>query len=154
MRARTNLTGAVEGSLVIFYNGYQGKVVTVEDARVKVSVPLLSGNGVKLNIWLDKKLGSEYTPRKAKSPALEAHIKTAKAYNKVIAAYEESMTHLIKEAAKMQKLEVKDFTIQKVEKRKYVVCVDLPTGKTTVDKTFKSITRANEWCALHLAIKR
>ena len=146
MRARTNLTGAVEGSIVIFDNGYQGKVITVEDARVKVSVPLRTGNGVKLNLWLDKYFGTEYTPRKAKSPAIEAHIKTAKAFNKACADYDKAMTTLIKE----NKLEVKDFTIQKVEKRKYVVCVDLPTGKTTVDKTFKSITAANEWCALHL----
>lgn len=59
MRARTNLTLAVEGSLVIFDNGYQGKIITVEDARVKVSVPLRTGNGVRLNLWLDKKTGKE-----------------------------------------------------------------------------------------------
>ena len=146
MTAKTNLTGAVEGSLVIFDNGYQGKVIIVEDARVKVSVPLRTGNGVRLNLWLDKNTGKEYgfaTLREVKQwpastgkPIVDKVIKTQKAINKAL--------------ADITVMEVKDYIIQKVEKRKYVVCVDLHTGKTTTDKTFKSITAANEWCALHL----
>lgn len=151
MQARTNLTGAVLGSLVIFDNGYQGKVIIVEEARVKISVPLRSGNGVRLNLWLDKNTGKEYgffASRKELDEANKEFFKKMKAYNKAVADYDRTVTTLVK--LESAKLEVKDFTIQKVEKRKYVVCVDLPTGKTTVDKTFKSITAANEFCALHL----
>ncbi|MCQ2220014.1 MAG: hypothetical protein MJZ12_01400 [Prevotella sp.] len=146
MRARTNLTGAVEGSLVIFDNGYQGKVIIVEDARVKVSVPLRSGNGVKLNLWLDKNTGKEcglVTLREVKQwpastgkPIVDKAIKTQHSINKAL--------------ADITIIEVKDYIIQKVEKRKYVVFVDLPTCKTAIEKTFKSITAANEWCAIHL----
>lgn len=146
MRARTNLTGAVEGSIVIFDNGYQGKVIIVEEARVKVSVPLRTGNGVKLNLWLDNKTGKEYgfvTLREVKQwpastgkPIVDKVIKTQKAINKAL--------------ADITVMKVKDYIIQKVEKRKYVVCVELPNSKTIIDKTFKSITSANEWCALHL----
>lgn len=146
MRARTNLTGAVEGSIVIFDNGYQGKVIIVEEASVKVSVPLRSGNGVKLNLWLDKNTGKEcglVTLREVKQfhastgkPIVDKVIKTQKAINKAL--------------ADITVMEVKDFIIQKVEKRKYVVCVELPNCNTIIDKTFKSITSANEWCALHL----
>lgn len=147
MRARTNLTGAVEGSLVIFDNGYQGKVIIVEEARVKVSVPLRSGNGVKLNLWLDSKTGKEYgfatlrevkqCPASTGKPIVDNVIKTQKAINKAL--------------ADITVMEVKDYIIQKVEKRKYQVHVlDFYGQWQEIDKTFKSITAANEWCALHL----
>lgn len=147
MRARTNLTGAVEGSLVIFDNGYQGKVIIVEDARVKVEVPLRSGNGVKLNLWLDKKTGKEWSlvtlrearqwPVTAMKPIVDKAIKTQEAINKAI----EGITVI----------EVKDYTIDKLDKRKYQVNVlDFYGQWQEIDKTFKSITAANEWCAIHL----
>lgn len=151
MQARTNLTGAVHGSLVIFDNGYYGKIITVEDARVKVSVPLRSGNGVRLNLWLDKNTGKEYgffASRKEIDEANKEFFKKMKAYNKAVADYDRAVTTLVK--LESAKLEVKDYIIQKVEKRKYVVCAYLPKGKTIIEKTFKSITAANEWCALHL----
>lgn len=79
---------------------------------------------------------------------IKEYCKTAETINKESANYSKAMTTLL--ISVVNKLEVKDYIIQKVEKRKYVVCVELPTGKTTIEKTFKSITAANEWCAIHL----
>ena len=59
------------------------------------------------------------------------------------------MTELLNSVEK--KIEVKDYTIDKLDKRKYQVYVlDFYGEWQEIDKTFKSITAANEWCALHL----
>lgn len=159
MRSRTNLTGAVEGSLVIFDNGYQGTVTLVEDRRVKVSVPLHSGNGVKLNVWLDRFTGREYgfvtfrevklfpatTPANNKKLSNEVKQICGKDFIKALSDYDRAMTEVEK------KLAVSDYSIQKVDKRNYKVIVVYSNNKTQeLDKHFKSITAANEWCALHL----
>lgn len=60
MRSRTNLRGVVEGSLVIFDTGYHGRVTAIEGTRIKVAIPLRSGNGIKLIVWLDSSTGMEY----------------------------------------------------------------------------------------------
>ena len=148
MRARSNLTGAVEGSLVIFDNGYQGKVTIVEDARVKVSVPLRTGNGVRLNLWLDKKTGKEWslvTLREAKQYPVITAMKPIG--DKAIKTHEA----IKKSLADITVIEVMDCTIDKLGKRKYQVHVlDIYGQWQEIDKTFKSITAAREWCTLHL----
>lgn len=151
MRSRTNLRGAVEGSLVIFDTGYQGRVTAIEGNRVKVAIPLRSGHGIKLIVWLDCSTGMEYGyvrcrevlnfPARplATKPFVENLIDQQKAINKAL--------------QEVKKLEVKDYIIQKIEKRKYIVCVETRKDKTIVEKSFKSITAAQEWCAIHLKKK-
>lgn len=148
MRARTNLTNAVEGNLVIFDTGYQGRVTAIEGNRVKVAIPLRSGNGIKLIVWLDCETGMEYGYVRCR----EVLNFPARPYSNeaIIRNLIDQQKAINKALQEVKKLEVKDHIIQKVDKRKFVVCVELPTGKTTIEKTFKSITAANEWCAIHL----
>lgn len=80
---------------------------------------------------------------------IKEYCKTAETFNKTAANYSKAMTELLNSVEK--KIEVKDYTIDKLDKRKYQVHVlDFYGQWQEIDKTFKSITAANEWCAIHL----
>ena len=148
MRSRTNLCGVVEGSLVIFDTGYQGRVTAIEGTRIKVAIPLRSGNGIKLIVWLDSSTGMEYGYVRCREVLnFPARPFATKPFVKNLIDQQKTINKALQE---VKKLVVKDYIIQKVEKGKYVACVELPTGKTTIEKTFKSITAAQAWCAIHL----
>lgn len=153
MRARTNLTGAVAGSTVIFDNGYQGKIIEVSFTTVKVSVPLRTGNGVKLYVHLSKDTGMDVRVCRLKEVKLFPSAKEISTDLKAVVIEHANEKKDIVNPADL-KGKIKEYSVNKVEKGKFqVLVVDMNNKTRIIDKRFKSSTSANEWCATHLRTK-
>lgn len=147
MKSKTNLTNAVVGSIVLFDNGYHGIVIASEDMRVKVSIPLWSCRSVMLNVWVDRITGIEYSFARLHG-------------TKAVIAEKKAVDTIIDKAINKQKavaisdislVKAKDYSIHKVEKGRYQVhIIDSLNKSQILDKHFKSITAAQEWCAIHI----